>query len=88
MDVSDLESIPNSIMSYPTWTLDANTLIPRTLTTDMVFSFEDVVTNVAMPTVPIQTTVTLLIAFTMPVPVEKSGCFVKITFPNDFQLLS
>jgi hypothetical protein len=23
----------------------------------------------------------------MPVPVEKTGCFLKVTFPNDFQLV-
>ena len=75
-------------MDFPTWSLDATTLIPLTLTSDVSFSFEDVVNNNVMNPVPIQSKVTILIAFTMPVPVEKSGCFVKYTFPNDFQLLT
>lgn len=84
LSVFDLESINNNIMSFPDWSLDATTLLPLTLTTDVSFSFEDVIDNNALTQVPIQTIVTILIAFTMPVPVEKSGCYVKYTFPNDF----
>jgi len=83
--VVDAEQPPNLVADYPPWSLDASTLVARTLTTDLGFKF--FLNNEDTPTkpVPIQTESGIEIGFDMgTIPIESSGCWLKVTFPDDF----
>lgn len=84
--IQDHESINNDIMTFPTWSLDATTLQSITLKTNVNFNFYLDRSSTPSPQVPIQTECGVGLDFEMPVPVEKSSCYLKIKYPNDFPL--
>ena len=57
------------------------------LSTGLTFKFYEGSNDDPSAQVPVQTNIGISVEFSMPIPTDDKGCYLRVEFPNDFPLV-